>query len=208
MYVLIAVALFAALSFTVGRMIREGGNTDISDEVSNLTSSELIQFGTAVKNAVRNAQIDGCADTDISFESVLNSGYTNTNNPPDECRIFDPDGQNISWQEPSPKANDGSTWIFMGNTENEDVGSAGDPELAMFLPRVNRAICRRINESNGLSEGPLEGLNSLTIDEFTGSYSVDNSLGITTAEHGGERSFCFEEGSTGDFYYINILISR
>ena len=93
-YILIAVALFAALSYAVSR--NNTGSTDIfTDEQAKLAAQEIIEYGNTVANAVQKLRLRGCSDTEISFENDIIDGYENGTNT--SCQVFHVDGGDINW---------------------------------------------------------------------------------------------------------------
>ena len=94
--ILIAVALFAALSYTVTSSSRNGSS--ISKERGRIIASEIMQYGTELEQAVSSMRVlDGCSDTQISFERSPFDGsdtaYFNPNAPSNKtCHVFHPNG--------------------------------------------------------------------------------------------------------------------
>ncbi|MGB1077316.1 MAG: hypothetical protein ACPG05_03340, partial [Bdellovibrionales bacterium] len=120
--ILIAVALFAALSYAVTQSTRGGGNAD--EETTLIRSAELTQYVSAVKTAVLRLTINGCSETDISFEHA-NWGHTDYDHTPPastDCQVFHPDGGGISWQEP-PAELSTVDWHFIGDARVHGIGT-------------------------------------------------------------------------------------
>jgi len=67
-WILVMVALFAALTVALNQGTRSGSAT-ISKEQAALAATEILNYGQAMKRAVQTLQINGCADTDLSFEN-------------------------------------------------------------------------------------------------------------------------------------------
>lgn len=83
--ILIAVALFAALSYAVTQSGR--GSGDINRETENLQASQMLQYLNQIRTEVqRMILVKGCADTDITF-------YDAPAKP--ECGVFSPEGANM-----------------------------------------------------------------------------------------------------------------
>jgi len=74
--ILIAIGLFAALSFSFSKGNR-GSTTIIDKEQATLIATEIINYARSIKNAVHELQINGCDDTEISFENGITVGYEN-----------------------------------------------------------------------------------------------------------------------------------
>src|SRR5690606_26138536 len=100
LYILIAVALIAALSVLVSR----GGQVNsglITDQQAKIAAQEIIAYGNTVAGAVQKLRLRGVHETGISFENDYTSAnYTNGNCGNDSCKIF-ASGGNIVYTPPS-----------------------------------------------------------------------------------------------------------
>ena len=94
--ILIAIALFGALSYAVTNAGRGGGNVD--KETLKLSISTLVQQAGSIKTAVTRATLlNGLEPFELEFtNSVYKAYYNNQYDNPDcnssDCRVFDPDG--------------------------------------------------------------------------------------------------------------------
>lgn len=213
-YILIAVVLFAALSYTVGGMMRGGDATMITEERSKLLAGEILDYARSIRQAIQHMKIsNGCQDTDFRFINNITAGYGASVDT--ACDVFSPSGGDVNYIAPNNDYGAGTEWIFSGNIAVNDLGDAiTEPELAMILPNINPNICQEINNNIGLSTtpNPLPGLSSLTMTKFTGAFLFQDHLGGALAnhstQHDGQRVFCFEETDTGDFFFIQVLLPR
>lgn len=111
--ILIAVALFAALSYVVTSSSRsnEGG---IAKDKAKLAASRIIQYATHIEQALQRLKlINKCQDTQISFERAPFNGsdtqYINPYAPSDHsCHVFHSNGGGVSNIEFEPKIFDPS----------------------------------------------------------------------------------------------------
>lgn len=177
--ILLAVALFAVLSYAVTSSTRSvGGDTSIEQNI--LLASQLTQYGTILENAIQRMRItNGCTDTQISFENPIITGYTNPAAPANySCHVFRPEGGGVTYQIPpigvniltsSPNSytlNDRFPYIFSGDHCSLGVGTDGSPadcrtstssmELIVYIPILNLNLCNKINEKlgNGITSPP------------------------------------------------------
>ena len=91
--ILIAVALFAALSYAVTNSGR--GGSGIDKEQASIASSEIVAYAGLATATVERLKLYGCADNEISFERSPFDGsdtvYFNANSPADfSCHVFHP----------------------------------------------------------------------------------------------------------------------
>jgi len=201
----VMIALFGALSFAMTRSMRTGASTATSEK-SQLLAQEIIQMGTQIHNAVKAMQIDGCKDTEISFDGGSTNGdYSNPLSPTDEhCNVFSTRGGNLRVE----KMGDG--WggerLFFGanvvesHDSSRDYGSSA-PDLTL-VRQVNLDTCVAINklligpsyfwksptgqvhgmwESEGDNNGSRDGSNDTLNhwDTFQGDYSNSPGQRIT-----------------------------
>lgn len=99
--ILIAVALFAALSYALTSSGRGGGN--INKEQVQIEAANFLNYVASLRSAVQRLRLRGCDETEINFENdVYKNGHgtlrmtTNTSAPiSGECDIFSSDGAGL-----------------------------------------------------------------------------------------------------------------
>lgn len=97
--ILLAVVLFAALSYAVTSSMR-GGGKDAGNENAELGAAQILQWFSAIDAAVMRMEMNGIKYEDMSFiynakyygGNALNNYMNNTRCTSDSCRIFKPDG--------------------------------------------------------------------------------------------------------------------
>lgn len=147
-WIFVMIALFGALSYAMLQGSRGGAGT-LTTEQNRLAAQEMIQFGTKVREAVHGLRIDGCKESELSFEnSDLDGDYSNPYSPTDNhCHIFDAAGAKLS----IPQFTDGrgDDRVFFGSNivESESgtrqLGTANE-DLTM-IREVSRDTCGEIN---------------------------------------------------------------
>src|SRR3954463_559580 len=84
LYVLIGIALFAALMFAISRNNRYDTGTV---EHAALDAQQIVSYAEKIRNAVEVVmQQNNCLATQVSFENSTVGGYTNGSN--NLCQIF------------------------------------------------------------------------------------------------------------------------
>lgn len=167
-YIFLAIAMFAALSFAVANIMRSG-NGDPNREIMQLQSTDVIQYAEGLKRAAHGMQIRGIEENRISFDTSGLTGYEpHASCSSDDCRLFRPTGGGTSYSPPPndwlDPLGDGQAlygeWFFPTGTCVEDVGtgSAGcesdstdNEELIAILPWIKRELCVQINERLGIT---------------------------------------------------------
>ncbi|MEQ8403606.1 MAG: hypothetical protein RKE49_00815 [Oceanicaulis sp.] len=178
--ILLAVALFAALSYAVTQSSRSGGK-DISEEDARLAASQIIQYATLIEQTVTRLRLsNGCRDTQISFAADsdgdgnwfdADDDYHNPNAPSDfSCHVFHTNGGAVPRIQPSESKLDtaqstgeGFGDVFFGPMRvryigtfeaNGYCGSADCVDLAYFFPYLKQEVCIQINDMLGVSGDP------------------------------------------------------
>lgn len=207
-WILAMVAIFAALNYAISAGSRSGG-AKISQEQARLAANDIIQYASTLKNAVQTLQINGCQDTEVSFDQAIISGYSNINAPTDQsCHIFKPNGGGLTYQRPDTDWLDStkSALNFYGTLHTTSslyvaglgvdgagancAGASDDcRELITGIPYIKEDICKAINKKLGTGvdndgtpytdTGVSYGAS--TNNQFTGSYATSgDTMGAAT----------------------------
>lgn len=233
-WIMVAIALFAALSYTVSQNSRSGANS-VTTEQANLAAIEILDYVSAVKRVVQELQINGCSDTEISFENPIITNYP-TNNPsaPSDrsCHVFDVNGGGLSYLRLNP--------VFLDNTFSESdhatfgsyhinahhcvsgIGSDTIPctpsatDMVISVNFIKRNICIAINRNANLDQ-----INDFSIREgsnhdlplFNGTYGPSSPLilGDSVTEITGRQYACTQDSdgfSENAYIFHQVLISR
>lgn len=199
--ILIAVALFGALSFTVGNMMR-GGTSSISNEQARIAAGEILQYAQAVRETVQMLRIsNGCNDDEISFENDTVTGYTNANAPTDNsCHVFHLDGGGLSYR--TPPAGITENWLFTGANIVDQVGTT-DTDLTLILRNLTQNDCDAINASLTITAGSDP---DISFTQFTGNYSASNTLNLANSQPIG--CLTYDNAGNDEYFFYQVLIAR
>lgn len=215
--ILIAVALFAALSYAVTQSSRSGG--DAGRETNMINSAVLTQYPAALRTAVMRLVIDGVAVNRQQFNKPdpLDTDIV------DRLAVFNPSGGGAVYQEaPSDIMNDGSpgVWSFNMDFEVTGLGATGtaglpDNELIAFLPNITESVCQKINDEAGIAGIPVTANLSASYtknqeDDYAwasvGSIDLDSTAG---GDLHGKAFGCFQNASTtGEYVFYSVLYER
>lgn len=234
-YILIAVILFAALSYTVSRMISGESAQNLTKENASILASEIADTGRLMRQAVQSMRISNdCEETQISFERSPFDGsdtnYVNASAPSDfSCHIFHASGGGVNWTAPRTDWLDGSfsaqplygQWYFTGSTCVENMGSQStnchtdaidNAELTAFLPYISLPVCQSIADklNGGTISVDADNAWASNTAYFQGTFSEG------AARHdAGNPEFqagCFRSTGTnpasGSYTFYQVLIAR
>lgn len=217
--ILIAVALFAALSYAVTQSSRGGGSAN--REALALDAAQLIQYGDRVDYAVKRMLLTGgYSKTEISFEN--NGNAVNGNCVEDGCKVFDPNGGGVhyweipeDWRGPHGSSPPLWRWSFSRDFPVYDVGTnCADPscnDVVLLYRGLSRDLCVRINEvleiDNPNGEPPENTVR--TNNDYTGTlsfYDASELIGSANpaddqAVLNGQYVGCFRDPHTADLAY-------
>ena len=226
--ILVAIALFAALSATV---VKSGkGGKMMSPEKAKIHASAIIQYSAAIEAAVRRMQMSNdCADEDISFykAGVTNASYLHSPAEDDKCRVYESEGGGIEYSPPNADwftepsyATISWGWHVDANHCFKQVGSYAPTcvpaaiDLNVNLIGLRKDVCMAINDRLGVTNPngapPTDG-NSAS-GYFNGVYGPSGWIEMSdTAELTGKKAFCMQDiGGFSDqlYMFMHVLIAR
>lgn len=179
-FVLLGVALFAALAFTVSRSMRSDTTTALSGRQIELTAADIMTYSQSVERAVDRVRQKGCSENDISFENAIDGDYAPASPAADKCKVFGKGG-GISWQEPPRGASADPLWYIVANRVSSLDGietGSGENDLVLLLRGVDSRVCSAINKRIGTpeaewrSKGTANGGDAGAAVKFTGSFAA------------------------------------
>ena len=231
--ILIAVALFAALSYAVTQSSRSGGG-DASSETNLVNSSSITQYPASVRTSIIRMQVSNGVDvTDMEFN--IPSDFGNCSDSGANC-VFHPSGGGATYMPgPAEVMDSGSQgrWYFNAENEIENVGvdsatedspTTSSAEVIAFLPDIKKGICKKINDELGITSAsvddiPIEsGVNVQTTNHENADGSSSGlpnyvASGTTATINGtggelvGQAFGCFQQPA-GTFHYYHVLIEQ
>ena len=144
--ILIAVALFAALSYAVTQSTRSGGGS-ADRERSILSSASLTQGPTALRTSLIRMVLGGTDVSNMRFNAPANFGSVD-----EATLVFHPNGGGAVFQRaPADVMADGDqgTWFYNPNFTIPEIGidTAGvGNDVIAFLPGITQGVCSQIND--------------------------------------------------------------
>ena len=215
--ILIAVALFALLMFTFARTGSQGtGN--LTKQQAKIAAQEILNYARLVEGAVNRVRLNGCSESEISFENSVEGGYINAAAPGDNtCHIFDKAGGKLEWSEASQYTSDNSEWLISPAIAIAKVGSDSAAnsctansctDLVMFLGPIESNVCTNINS---LAEAPTTTAEAMAGygAKFTGAYTRTDQLGDAPTTYRGVTTACLDGNSApAGLYFYHVLLAR
>ena len=226
--ILIAVALFAALSYAVTQSSRSGSG-DASSETSMVNGAEITQYPAGVRTAIVRMIISNNITVDeLYFDPTSAFSTTLTTTAQQQQAVFHPAGGGATDQNAPPNlmdaagTNPGGIWYFNANFQIPDIGTSSSDntgnDLIAWLPGIKQAVCQKIDDSLGLPAIPVATapVDLTTIEKTQEAGSFDAWAETFPAAAGttfdsalkGQPFACFANASGGPYIYYHTLIER
>lgn len=230
--ILVAIALFIALSYAVTGSMRTGGSNE-KTEATNAAAAALIQYASSLSQSVLRLRMSGnCSETTLDFSNSIfkksdGTPYNtaNSNAPSNKsCHLFDAAGAGaipvpmpVGIREtPLDSAVQGSFRVAQVKNLGTDgvSGTQSANDIIYFIGGISRKGCIAINDvlkvNNPSSEPPVVTFSGCS-DMSGGSYtngSLAGSCIVSEANIDGKNAFCYKL-NTGNYYqFIYALIER
>ncbi len=217
--ILIAVALFAALSYAVTSSTRSSSN-DAGSGTNLISSAQITQYPAGISAAVVRMIIAGTSPTEIRFNRPAEFSTLDY----DELGVFHPNGGAASYI-PAPanvmvNGNPGQ-WVFNAELEIPQIGldGAGGNDIIAYLIGIKQAICSKINDEHGLGTA-IPVLNADRSGQYTrrmyddgvSDYTVPSvdvpDISDNSNSFDGQPFGCFQNLGGGDYVYYHVVIER
>lgn len=230
--ILIAVALFAALSYAVTQSTRSGGGST-ERETSILSGAAMTQYPAGLRTSVVRMVLGGVDVTQLEFDPP--SAILSAN---DRVSVFHPRGGGAVFQlAPATLManNSAGTWFYNANWDVPDIGlsdNADGNDLIAFLPGVTRAVCNAVNDEINFfadiadctsTDGIVPDIDS-SLDESkireniqidsggvgfpnTDQEDLENASASCTAFIA-QPAGCFYDATNDEYVYYSVLLER
>ena len=229
--ILIAVALFAALTFAITKSARNGTDAGAAEK-NKLAISEIRTYTSELTSALNRLVIaNSCPLENVSFESAIwptgNSDYVNNYSPSSKkCHVFAPEGGRIVWKNPTANLVPGTAPLITGMVGvQQSSASCANTGVVMLMINVTRDMCLQVNNENKVTntggEPPQWASGPSTLNanwmrygfrSHSGSANLycNSTVGATgapsAAELRGKLAGCFQSTTgTKPYIYYSVL---
>ena len=215
-YVLIVVALFAALAFTVTRQNDSSEGTTLSAEKADIIAGQIMAYPYQVKQSIDMMTMTGADGSALDFTQP---GQTNFDTPPNANKVYHPGGGGLTLARlPTEGVLQTSTtppagW-YLGMFNNFEWSQSASPDVMLVAYQIKREVCERINlRLTGKTDIPLLAgtIPSLLIDrENPTGVSVHPAANVAEfdlsqcADCEEKPSICVTDGTRFGFYTMVI----
>ncbi len=214
-YVLIAVALFAALSFVLSRQTDSSESGTLAEEKIELQSTQIIQTASHIQQAVNRMAYTGSEIDDLVF-TIPDDGLAYAT-PPHIHKVFHPEGGALTLpQLPTEAVNQVNTdpapgW-YMGSFNNVEWTQTTGTDVILVAHQIDQTICARINEKlTGSAVIPTltVDINKILIDATLHTNAPNNDLDIAEcAACDGRPTLCVSNAAGTMWSYYSVIEQR
>mgnify|MGYP000325968729 CR=1 FL=1 len=223
--ILLAVVLFAALSYAVTSSTR-GGGKDASKESLQSTVALLHNNMMAARSTLlRMTTIGGYQPWQIDFSKAgYSSSSPNATCTVAACKLHDPAGGGFTgytipakyWQDDSI-CTSASTWAgryFFYSLTVKGIGIDNQSDVVMLHGSVNDALCMAVNDASGITNpSGVPPTDAAFGNAYSGGlsqeYTLTNALqlGDAAADVGGKQMICTKQANNCNYVFY-VLMER
>lgn len=222
--ILIAVALFAALSYAVTQSSRSGG--DASKETNVINTASLTQYPNSVRTSVLRLIIGGIAPEDLSFNTPSQFDTATHTTFVASRGVFHPTGGAASFSQVPANLTAAGTpldYKFTLDFEIPQLGLSGSGytgnDLIAFADGITQSVCDRVNKELHNYEGatPVRTSAATLANERSllsgGTMAAPDDVVLSvntpsTTWLDGKAFGCFQNGTGGNYVFFYVLAER
>ncbi|NCT41302.1 MAG: hypothetical protein GW778_06555 [Alphaproteobacteria bacterium] len=221
-YVLIAIVLFAALSFTLSRQSGTGDMNELPDTRAELYATQIISYAAQVKSALDQMVFTGAKIDELDFTDPSDAAFNMGTQKARSNRVFHPEGGGITKGRLPPEAvrevlTDPSAGWYLGQFNNVEWTRSAADDVILVAYQIRREVCAKINEKiNGSPVIPVlsDSIRAVMIDD---SYYTGSNVELTTDATSGTpvcadchemRSLCVENQAQNAYGFYTIVLDQ
>mgnify|MGYP001055803693 CR=1 FL=1 len=210
-YVLIAVVLFAALTFILAKQEDEKEITTLSPERAKLLATQLITTATQVKSALDQMVFAGTDPSEFDFAQPGSFGAA-----PHFDKVFHPQGGGVTLP-PFPEevtgqstADPGNGW-YLGRFNNFEwtVTAANDVVLTAY--GINQQVCQELNRilvGNTTIPAFTDETRKFLVDDAGHGYTNADLTIAVCAGCESQASLCVQNNLNDTYSFYNLVAAR
>lgn len=220
-YVLIAIALFAALSMTLGRQTDTSESSSLSDDKAALYATQLISYAAQAKSAVDQMLFSGASIDQLDFARPGSATYDAGATTDKIKRVYHPDGGGLSAGTLSEEVlaytgTDPEAGWYMGRFNNIEWTKTTATDVVLVAYGINKKVCQSINiKANGSPNIPqlTDSIKEILIDDVyhTGvntDFTTDSGGTPICAACDKVSSLCVEDAAAGLYGFYAVIENR
>lgn len=201
-FILISVAIFAALSYAVveGLRVNEGTTNAVNQDKGQLEATSVLDFAYSVRSAVQQLRINGVPADNLNF--VIPGTEPAFSTAPHTSKVFHPQGGHASYVSVWPTLDDptqatATEWKFLSNAV-EGIGGSGN-EVIMALIAVPEKTCSELDRVL-LGTTTIPTVSGDIVGMFSSGTSTISSANCPACV--GKAGACVNNSGLRAFYFV------
>ncbi len=224
-YVLVVVALFAALSFVLSRQNDASEAGGISNEQLEIYAGTIQQAAAQLKQSVEQMTFTGTAVADLNFVTPDDASFNVADPPPAPAhgnKVFHPSGGGVvlpripddAIHEPAPNPSGLPGRWYIGRFSNVEWTPSAAEDVVLTAHEIKQAVCEKINfKLTGSTAIPVltDPVNEVLIDEAAAGSSATSNIDFTSAECAGcfgKPSLCVKDSVSASWSFYSIIAAE
>lgn len=215
-YVLIAIVLFSALSFTLSRQSGTDEASDLDRQKAKFYATQMIGYATQTKSAIDQLLFMGTEVADLDFTLPSDPTF---NTAPHLDKVFHPEGGGLNLATLSSAAIDQNItdpvagW-YLGRFNNVDWTPTAGDDVILIAYQIRREICQQINFAiTGSIVIPTMGdsIKEVMIDDslYTGTNTeLTTDTGEICPECRNVSNLCVENQAQDAYGFYTVISDR
>lgn len=214
-YVLIAVALFAALTLTLSRQNTSTDTEGMRPHDLELATGRVLATAGQIDGAIQQMTFSGSRIDALDFTLPGQAGF---DTPPNRHKVFHPEGGGVTLPQLDSKvkaevnSNPPAGW-YVGRFSNvEWTEKADEEDIILTAHQISEEVCAAINEKmRGSSDIPAIAsgtLAAILIDDALHSGSNSDFLIARCPDCEGINTLCISDVGGTMFSFYNIIMPR
>ncbi len=208
-YVLIAIALFAALGFTLSKQNRNAGTHEIDDAKAELYAMQLITYASQVKSVIDQMIFTGSDIDDLIFTKPSETGFSTA---PYIHKVYHPQGGGLTPATLPKQAvyqistTPPSGW-YLDRFNNVEWTKTTGTDVILTAYQISKAVCEKINQKI-IGSNNIPALSG-NMSEYLVNTSTNSDLTIAScAACEGYSSLCVSNSSVTAYSFYSVIIDR
>lgn len=205
--ILIAVALFGGLTFTLSRSMDGGNSNELTNAEVQIAASRLMTYASEVESSINQMLFNGAEIDDLDFILPSDAAFETGS---DIYKVFHPDGGGMNYRALPENVKyeilPGARW-FLGRFSNVEWTQTTAEDIILTAYQIREDICSEINKkiTGSISIPSLtDSMNHLLIP----GYDEDDLTTTECASCEGYSSLCVSNQTGTAWSYYTIVASQ
>lgn len=210
--ILIAVVLFAALSYAITQSNRSSGNA--GRETNTISGTTLTQYTSGIRTGITRMLLRGTATSELLFDKPSDGNYNSADPAVRARQVFHPDGGGVGYQATDQNLVNGviaetasaypgsatqfGNWHFILDKPVQNIAT-NSGEVVAILEDVKKGVCEQLNQQ-------INGNTNIPISTSADAAMIDNTL-LTGTGIDGQPFGCVKSTGT-KYYYYHVLAEQ